>query len=136
MKRIGRLDNCRICSRCMSVPVSVEHHLAGTLHASAGMDDCFAVVARCAGSRRVAATLARSEDRPAGIEATHILRTMLKDDEVGPMIYRDFLPQALAAGTFVPARPAKVVGHGLETLQTASEAVKGGVCAARASLPS
>jgi hypothetical protein len=43
---------------------------------------------------------------------------MLKDDEVRPMIYRDFLPHALAAGTFVPAHPAKVIGHGLETLQT------------------
>jgi D-arabinose 1-dehydrogenase-like Zn-dependent alcohol dehydrogenase len=105
--------------------------LAGTLHATGGMADCFAVVARCEGSRRVAATLAPPEERPAGVEATHIFGTSLKDDEVGPMIYRDFLPQALATRTFVPAPSAKVLGHGLETLQAALEALKAGVSAAK-----
>jgi NADPH:quinone reductase-like Zn-dependent oxidoreductase len=105
--------------------------LAGTLHATGNMADCFAVVARCDGSRRVAATLAPPEERPAGIEATHFFGTSLKDDEVGPMIYRDFLPQALATGTFAPAPPATVLGHGLETLQAALEALKAGVSAAK-----
>ena len=106
-------------------------HLAGTLHATGGMEECLAVVARCAGSRRMAATLAPPKDRPAGLEATHIFGTMLKDDEVGPMIYRDFLPQALAAGLFVPAPPAKVLGHGLASLQPALEALKAGVSATK-----
>lgn len=105
--------------------------LAGTLHATGGMDDCFAVVARCEGSRRVAATLAPPEDRPAAVEATHIFGTMLKDDEVGPMIYRDFLPQALATRTFVPAPPAKILGHGLKTLQAALEVLKAGISATK-----
>jgi D-arabinose 1-dehydrogenase-like Zn-dependent alcohol dehydrogenase len=105
--------------------------LAGTLHATGSMADCFAVVARCDGSPQVATTLVPPEERPAGVEATHIFGTSLKDDEVGPMIYRDFLPQALAAGTFVPAPAAKVVGHGLETLQAALESLKAGVSAAK-----
>ncbi len=105
--------------------------LAGTLHATGGMDECFAVVARCEGSRRVAATLASPAERPAGVEATHIFGTSLKDDEVGPMIYRNFLPRALAARTFVPAPPARVVGQGLEMLQAALEALKDGVSAAK-----
>lgn len=46
------------------------------------------------------------------------------------MIYRDFLPQALATRTFVPAPPAKVLGHGLETLPAALEALKAGISAA------
>jgi NADPH:quinone reductase-like Zn-dependent oxidoreductase len=105
--------------------------LAGTLHATGGMDDCFAVVARCEGSRRVAATLAPPEERPAGVEVTHIFGTILKDDEVGPLIYRDFLPQALAAGTFIAAPPAKVTGHGLDALQAALETLKAGVSATK-----
>lgn len=105
--------------------------LVGTLHATGGMADCFAVVARCDGSRQVAATLAPPQERPAGVEATHIFGTSLKDDEVGPMIYRDFLPHALAARTFVPAPPATVLGYGLETLQPALEALKAGVSAAK-----
>ncbi len=105
--------------------------LAGTLHATGSMEHCFAVVARCDGSRRVAATLTPPESRPAGIEATHISGTSLKDDDVGPMIYRDFLPQALASRTFVPAPPAKVVGHGLAMLQPALEALKAGVSASK-----
>lgn len=105
--------------------------LAGTLHATGSMDDCFAVVSRCEGSRRVAATLTPTADRPADIEATQIFGTILKDDEVGPMIYRDFLPQALTIRTFVPAPPAMVLGHGLDALQAGLEALKAGVSAAK-----
>ncbi|MGX1693626.1 zinc-binding alcohol dehydrogenase family protein [Brevundimonas naejangsanensis] len=105
--------------------------LAGTLHATGGIDDCFAVVARSDGSRRVAATLTPPEERPMGIEATHIFGSSLKDGEVGPMIYRDFLPQALASRTFVSAPPAKVVGQGLAMLQPALEALRAGVSAAK-----
>jgi NADPH:quinone reductase-like Zn-dependent oxidoreductase len=105
--------------------------LVGTLHATGNMADCFAVVARCEGSRRVAATLPPPEEGPADVETTHIFGTALKDDEVGPMIYRDFLPRALAAGTFVPAPPAKVFGHGLGTLQAALEALKAGISATK-----
>ena len=113
------------------VEVLRGHRLAGTLHATGSMDDCFAVVARCDGSRRVAATLTPPEERPAGVEATQISGTSLKDDDVGPMIYRDFLPQALASGSFVPAPPARILGEGLEMLQPALEAVKAGVSATK-----
>jgi D-arabinose 1-dehydrogenase-like Zn-dependent alcohol dehydrogenase len=104
-----------------------ESRLAGTLHATGSIEDCLAVVSQCEGSRRVAATLPPPQDRPAGVEATHIFGTSLKDDEVGPMIYRDFLPQALSTGSFVPAPAATVLGHGLEMLQPALEALKAGV---------
>jgi hypothetical protein len=39
------------------------------------------------------------------------------------------LPQALDAGTFIAAPPAKVLGNGLGTLQIALEALKAGVSA-------
>jgi NADPH:quinone reductase-like Zn-dependent oxidoreductase len=105
--------------------------LAGTLHATGSMDDCFATVAGCEGSKRVAATLAPPETLPAGVQATQIFGTILKDDEVGPMIYRDFLPQALVAGSFRPAPRAKVVGNGLEAIQSALELARTGMSASK-----
>ena len=47
------------------------------------------------------------------------------------MIYRDFLPKALAEATFVPSAPTKVVGHGLKALQAALETLKAGVSATK-----
>ncbi|MGK2911507.1 MAG: zinc-binding alcohol dehydrogenase family protein [Sphingobium sp.] len=105
--------------------------LAGTLHATGNMAECLAVVSRCEGTRRVAATLPPPEDQPVGVEATPIFGTALREDEVGPMIYRDFLPHALATGNFVAAPAARIVGSGLEALQGALQALKGGVSAAK-----
>ena len=105
--------------------------LAGTLHATGNMDQCFAVVTRCEGSHRIAATLPPTVDQPADINVTHIHGTTLKDDEVGPMIYREFLPRALASRTFIPAPPAKVLGNGLEAIQSGLKALKEGVSAAK-----
>jgi NADPH:quinone reductase-like Zn-dependent oxidoreductase len=103
--------------------------LAGTLHATGDIADCFAVVGASQGVRRVAATLTPPEERPEGVDATHIIGPSLKDDEVGPMIYRDFLPGALADGMFVAAPPARIAGTGLEALQHALEMQMAGVSA-------
>jgi NADPH:quinone reductase-like Zn-dependent oxidoreductase len=105
--------------------------LAGTLHATGDMAATFAVVSQSDGVRLVAASLPPSAALPPGVEARHIAGTSLKDDEVGPMIYRDFLPKALENGSFVPAPPAKIVGHGLEALQDALGVLKAGVSAAK-----
>lgn len=105
--------------------------LAGTLHATGDMAASFAVVSQSDGVRLVATTLPPPADLPKGVEARHIAGTSLKDDHVGPMIYRDFLPQALEAGSFVSAPPAKIVGHGLEALQAALQVLKAGVSAAK-----
>jgi NADPH:quinone reductase-like Zn-dependent oxidoreductase len=105
--------------------------LAGTLHATGDMAACLAVVRQCDGSRSVAVTLAPSADLTQGVEAQHIHGTSLKDDEVGPMIYSDFLPQALQDRRFVPAPPPRIVGDGLEALQDALQVLKAGVSGAK-----
>jgi hypothetical protein len=104
---------------------------AGALHATGDVAACFAVVSQCEGKRIVAATLAPSADLPPGVEARHIAGTSLKDDEVGPMIYKDFLPQALVSGSFVASPPARIVGHGLAALQDALQVLKAGVSAVK-----
>lgn len=49
--------------------------------------------------------------------------------EVGSLIYEEFLPAALEAGTFVAAPEPLVVGHGLESVQEAFDVQKKGVSA-------
>jgi NADPH:quinone reductase-like Zn-dependent oxidoreductase len=53
----------------------------------------------------------------------------LVDNEVGPAVFVDFLPRALAEGRFVTAPPAVVVGAGLEAIEEAFEAQRRGVSA-------
>lgn len=64
-----------------------------------------------------------------GIPTNFIFGSTLAHNEVGKAIYVDFLPKALAQGTFVPAPDPQVVGTGLEHMQTALEIQKKGVSA-------
>jgi NADPH:quinone reductase-like Zn-dependent oxidoreductase len=51
------------------------------------------------------------------------------DNDVGPAVFVDFLPRALADGRFVAAPPPVVVGSGLEAIETGFEAQRRGVSA-------
>ncbi|KAK6384837.1 hypothetical protein LTS17_002400 [Exophiala oligosperma] len=64
-----------------------------------------------------------------GIRTGLINGYTLIHNEVGPMIYQDYLPKALAENKFVPAPKAEVVGHGLEHAQKAMEILREGVSA-------
>lgn len=69
--------------------------------------------------------------RRHGVRTKFIFGTTLKANEIGPMIYRDFLPEALARGTYVAAPPPQVVGTGLDDLQHALQLQREGVSAAK-----
>ncbi len=101
--------------------------LAGALHATGNLADCVTVVSRSDGRQAVAMTLPTSEDRPGSVVATHIHGTSLKDDGIGDMIYRGFLPEALASQRYRAARPARVVGSGFGAFQGTLETLKAGV---------
>jgi NADPH:quinone reductase-like Zn-dependent oxidoreductase len=53
----------------------------------------------------------------------------LVDNEVGPAVFVDFLPRALAEGRFATAPPAVVVGAGLEAIEAGFAAQRRGVSA-------
>ncbi|KAL8684541.1 MAG: hypothetical protein Q9218_008245 [Villophora microphyllina] len=55
----------------------------------------------------------------------------LIDDGLGKFIFEDFLPEALARGSFVAAPDAHVVGKGLESIQPAFDLQKKGVSATK-----
>ena len=67
--------------------------------------------------------------RRAGIRTKFIFGSSLVDNEIGPMIFEDFLPAALAQGRYVAAPDAQVVGHGLGAIPAAMALQKRGVSA-------
>jgi len=66
-----------------------------------------------------------------GIRTNFIFGSSLMFNEVGPMIYADFLPAALAEGRYIAAPEPKVIGEGLELIQAAFAAQRKGVSAAK-----
>ena len=73
----------------------------------------------------------RRKSRRHGITANFFDASSVIDNEIGPAIYRDYLGPALAEGRFRPAPPPKLVGHGLQAIQTAFDIQRGGVSAAK-----
>lgn len=50
---------------------------------------------------------------------------------VAKAIYADFLPTALAKGSFVPMPKATIIGNGLDQLQAGLDSLRQGVSAAK-----
>lgn len=66
-----------------------------------------------------------------GVAAKWLIAVTVASNEVGPAIWRNFLPQALESGQFVPCPEVVVVGHGLEKLAEASKLQKSGMSYAK-----
>ncbi|EXJ57894.1 hypothetical protein A1O7_05317 [Cladophialophora yegresii CBS 114405] len=64
-----------------------------------------------------------------GVRSQFIFGDTLVDNEVGPVVYEQFLPKALADGSFVAAPEPEIVGHGLEEIQRALDVHMKGVSA-------
>jgi NADPH:quinone reductase-like Zn-dependent oxidoreductase/short subunit dehydrogenase-like uncharacterized protein len=63
------------------------------------------------------------------VKTAFIAGASLANDSVGPAIFTDFLPAALAEGRFRAAPEPRVVGHGLESIQAALDLQRAGVSA-------
>jgi NADPH:quinone reductase-like Zn-dependent oxidoreductase len=82
------------------------------------------------GARLVSSNIAlQLRARRAGIRVRFVWGSTLMSNEVGPMIWRDFLPAALAEGRYVAAPSPEVVGAGLEQVQVALDRLHDGVSA-------
>ena len=64
-----------------------------------------------------------------GIRARFVWGSSLMTNEVGPMLWEDFLPTALAEGRYRALPTAHVVGSGLGSIQPALDLVRQGVSA-------
>lgn len=67
--------------------------------------------------------------RRNGVRTKMIWGASLFENEVGPMIYQHFMPQALTLGRYRAAPDPVVVGSGLDYIPTALELLKQGVSA-------
>lgn len=67
--------------------------------------------------------------RRRGIRARYVWGSTLMTNEVGPMLWRDYLPTALAERRHVCAPVPEVVGEGLESVQVALDRLHAGVSA-------
>lgn len=108
--------------------------IAGTLECigAGGWAGCISVVTQSSGSKFVATTKHGFPDPPEGVTMKQVIATTIKDNHVGQAVYRDFLPKALKAETFVPSPKPIVVGQGLESVQSAIDYYqKGGVSAGK-----
>ncbi|SMG40873.1 zinc-binding alcohol dehydrogenase family protein [Agreia pratensis] len=66
-----------------------------------------------------------------GIRARFVWGSSLMNNEVGPMLWGEFLPRALAEGSFAATPRAEVVGSGLESIQPALDALRRGASATK-----
>ena len=92
-------------------------------------DACFEVVGKSEGSKFVALAGQVTKPIPEGVTGKFIMGGDQDSNELMRLIYEDFLPTALEEGTFVPAPEPRVVGHGLESMQTGLEILQNGVSA-------
>jgi len=71
------------------------------------------------------------KSRGRGIKTNFIFGSSLAFNAVGPMIYAEFLPKALAEGKYLAAPDPLVVGEGLGRMQAAFDRQRQGVSAAK-----
>lgn len=100
----------------------------GSLDTSPAMK-CAEVVSKSHGNKFVSCAMHPPKDLPEEVGAKFAVAGAIWDDEVGSMVYVEFLSKALAEGTFVAAPEAEVVGKGLESIQSAFEIQMKGVSA-------
>jgi NADPH:quinone reductase-like Zn-dependent oxidoreductase len=109
--------------------------LAGVLAIGAGsLTPAIELSSRIAGTKRVSSahpnpiTSVRGRlARRRGVRVSTIWGGSLKDNEVGPAIYADFLGPALATGTFRAEPQAAVVGTGLDAVPAALQTLRAGI---------
>lgn len=75
------------------------------------------------------------EETAPGIKCKDTFCPEVMNNDVGPMIYKEFFPQALEKGLILPKPEPLIVGHGLESVQAGLDRLKAGVSAAKIVIP-
>ncbi|CAH0226740.1 Zinc-type alcohol dehydrogenase-like protein SA1988 [Microbacterium oxydans] len=73
--------------------------------------------------------LLQVRSRVRGIRPTLIWGSAIATSPVGPAVWGDYLPGALASGSHQPYPKARIVGEGLAAIQPAIDTLRGGVSA-------
>ncbi|KAI9148068.1 Zinc-binding alcohol dehydrogenase domain-containing protein cipB [Paramyrothecium foliicola] len=86
-------------------------------------------VVQKAGAKLVTTVIPGFPDAPEGVSIKQTFANSITSNHVAKACWQDFLPNALAAGSFKPAPAPLVAGHGLESIQGALDILMGGVSA-------
>jgi NADPH:quinone reductase-like Zn-dependent oxidoreductase len=113
--------------------------LAGIIAIGSGsLSPSLRISSRAPGSKRVSSaqpspltTLRARLARRRGVHLSTIWGGTLKDNEVGPAIYADFLPGALARGVYRAEPVATVAGVGLASIPATLERLRKGISATK-----
>lgn len=113
------------------------HRLAGTVAIGAGSLPRAMRIARSAeGTRRVASayptpatSMRKLAARPFSIHVSAIWGGSPAQNDIGPAVFSDFLPAALANGRYHPAPAADIIGRGLAAVPEALATLRAGVSA-------
>lgn len=109
--------------------------IAGVIHTAGDavgpISICADLFSRVPGNHFFTTTmlLPEADKIPDGFKHSRIFGAALEHNEVGDVIYGDFLSKALAAGKYKAAPAAEVVGDGLESLQKGIDVLRRGVSA-------
>jgi NADPH:quinone reductase-like Zn-dependent oxidoreductase len=105
--------------------------LAGVYDAVGGpaMGPILDFIVRVQGNRFIATVVPGFPEPPEGVCIGRIQSLTIRTNGIGKAVWNDFLPQALAEGTFVPAPDPFVAGKGLESIQGAMDILNEGVSA-------
>lgn len=95
-------------------------------------DPCIEIIEKSQGKKFVALANPPSGKPPDGVRVKFIFGSDLKDNEVGPAVWADFLPKALETGSFIAAPDAQVLGKGLESIQDGMDLMIKGMSAKKA----
>lgn len=98
---------------------------------AAVLQDCAEVVRKSEGRKFLACTMMVLNGPPEGVEAKFIQTFQPGDKDLALASFGDFVPKALAAGSFVASPKAHVAAQGLEGLQDAINYTMKGVSATK-----
>ena len=88
------------------------------------LEQCFAVVRRIEGRKFVACAPRMPDELPDDVGTKFILSTSIREDiALSHAILADFLPKALAAGSYLAAPEPQVVGNGLDQVQVGLDSI-------------
>ncbi|KAL8954753.1 MAG: hypothetical protein Q9193_007100 [Seirophora villosa] len=99
------------------------------ISANGAIQACLELATRVRDTKFVSTVRHPPKELPNGVTAKMAFAIDISNNKVGKAIFEDFLPQALAQGSYVAVPDAHVIGKGLEHVQAGLDYLKAGVSA-------